>query len=388
MPSGSAQASRVRRLGAVVPDVGGWDEVGGAGRASDRVVPCVTIPSDDAAFREHVNSLAGRYAGRGPAALEARLRRLFPRVVVRAREISSEPEVWYVYREGTWRPSSGPWWTAPLVPHLVLGLDGWVHDANQAARSLLGIDDAKAHHYSDFVAQGAAEDASSLFEMVARGHVLTATALLRPVGGDLIACEVRAEQVADGVSAWLRLAEEVDVGPQPDPIELPRLETVPVDDAVFGRYAGRQLAAMSDPTVDGLGLRLRRMFPHARVTAAGPDRWIADRDGGGGHRDDGAWWMDPTLPHVRYDDRGLILEANPAAAALLGVELVGHHWHEFVTPGSQDQVQSVLDILREAGEVASRFRMPTSDGHLVEFDSYTRPVGDEFETTMRPLTGD
>ena len=212
--------------------------------------------------------------------------------------------------------------------------------------------------------------------------------VLRPVGGDLIACEVRAEPVADGLGAWLRLAEEVDLGPQPDAIALPALQTLPEDDAVFSGYASHQLAAMSDPSADGLGLRLRRMFPHAHVTAAAPDRWIADRDGGARHPDDTSWWSDPTLPRVRYDDRGLILEANQAAADLLGVELEGHHWHEFVTPGSQDQVQSVLDILRDAGEVASRFRMPTSDGHLVEFDSYTHPVGDEFETTMRPIDTD
>ena len=141
---------------------------------------------------------------------------MFPRAVVHARELSSEPEVWYVYREGAWRPSSGPWWTAPLVPHLVLGQDGWVHHANQAAISLLGIDDAHAHHYSDFLPQGAVEDASHLFDMVGRGHVLAATLLLRPVGGDLIACEVRAEPAGDGIGAWLRLAEEVEVGPQPD----------------------------------------------------------------------------------------------------------------------------------------------------------------------------
>ena len=368
-----------------MPDVGGAVGSGDLGRARLRSIPCVTIPSDDIAFREHVNRLSARYAGGGPADLEARLRRLFPRAVVHARELSSEPEVWYVYREGAWRPSSGPWWTAPLVPHLVLGRDGWVHHANQAAISLLGIDDARAHHYSDFLPPGAVEDASHLFDMVGRGHVLAATLLLRPVGGDLIACEVRAEPVGDGMGAWLRLAEEVDVGPQPDRIALPRLETLPVDDTVFGGYVGRQLAAMSDPTADGLGLRLRRVFPHARVTAADPDRWIADRDGGAGHRDDTSWWIDARLPRVRYDDRGLILEANRAATDLLGVELVGHHWHEFVTPGSQDQVQSVLDILRDAGEVASRFRLPTSDGHLVEFDSYTLPVGEEFETTMRPL---
>ena len=229
---------------------------------------CVTIPSDDIAFREHVNSLAARHPGTGPTGLEARLRRLFPRAVVRAREISSEPEVWYVYREGAWRPSSGPWWTASLVPHLTLGSDGWLQDANQAARSLLGIRDTQAHHYSDFLPQGAAEDASLIFEVVGRGHVFTATVLLRPVGGELIACEVRAEPVADGVRAWLRLADEVDVGPQPDPIVLPRLETLPADDAVFAGYVARQLTAMSEPSAEGLGLRLRRMVPHARVRAA------------------------------------------------------------------------------------------------------------------------
>jgi PAS domain-containing protein len=263
-----------------------------------------------------------------------------------------------------------------------------VHDANQAARSLLGIRDAHAHHYSDFLPPGAAEDASLIFELVGKGHVFTATVLLRPVGGELIACEVRAESVPDGVSAWLRLADEVDVGPQPDPIALPRLETLPPDDTVFAGYVARQLTAMSEPSVEGLGLRLRRMFPHARVKAAEPDRWIADRDGGAGHPDVTSWWTDPALPCVRYDDRGLILEANQAAVDLLGVQLVGHHWHEFVTPGSQDQVQSVLDLLREAGAATSRFRMPTAEGRLVEFDSYTRLLGADLQTIMRPLRVD
>ena len=33
----------------------------------------------------------------------------YPRAVVRARELSSEPaQVWYVYREGAWVPSTEP----------------------------------------------------------------------------------------------------------------------------------------------------------------------------------------------------------------------------------------------------------------------------------------
>jgi len=367
----------------VVPDVSGAVGPGGLGRAQPRSIPCVTIPSDDITFREHVNRLASRDPGGSPEALETRLRKLFPRAVVRVRELSSEPEVWYVYREGAWRPSSGPWWTAPLVPHLILGQDGWVHHANQAALSLLGIDDAKAHHYTDFLPPGASEDATHLFDMVGMGHVLAATLLLRPLGGDLIACDVRAEPVADGFGAWLRLAAEVDVGPQPDPIALPELATLPEDDSVFHGYATRQLAAMADPSPDSLGLRLRRLFPHALVTQEAPDRWVADRDGGTRHADATSWWTDPALPRVRYDDRGLILEANTAASDLLGQELAGHHWQEFVTPGSQDQVQPVIDLLRDAGEVVSRFRLPLADGHLVEIDTYTHGVGDDYETTMR-----
>ena len=44
-----------------------------------------------------------------PAQLQRSLRERYPRAVVRARELSSEPsEVWYVYREGRWIPSDGP----------------------------------------------------------------------------------------------------------------------------------------------------------------------------------------------------------------------------------------------------------------------------------------
>src|SRR5690349_1596733 len=123
---------------------------GGYTRRHDGPVPCVTIPSDDPAFGEHVRRLSERFPDAGAAELEVRLRQLFPRAAVRARGLSSEPEVWYVYRDGAWRPPSGPWWDEPLVPQLVLGQDGWIREANVAARSLLGIEGADPHHYSDF----------------------------------------------------------------------------------------------------------------------------------------------------------------------------------------------------------------------------------------------
>ena len=119
------------------------------------------------------------------------------------------------------------------------------------------------------------------------------------------------------------------------------------------------------------------------MSTTDPTRWVAYRDGRI-DRDDPSWWHDARLPRVRYDDQGLILDANRPALALLGEPLVGRHWQELVTPGSQDEVQTVLGIIRAAGEVVSRFRMPAADGQLVEFDSHTRLDGEEFESVMRP----
>lgn len=349
-----------------------------------RPIRCVTIPSDDTAFAEHVRRLMERAPDMGPAALGARLALVYPTVVVRARDLSGEPEVWYVYRDGAWRPPAGPWWQDPQVPHVTAGRDGRVRAANDAARALLGFDHGEQPHYSDFFVPDATEDGSMLGDIIREGHRLSATLLLRPIGGDLIACEVRAERTEDGLQAWIRLADEVDIGVEPRTEVTPALRTEPADDTVFGGYATRQLSAMTAPTPQGLALRLRRLYPHARVTAVDPGSWVAVREDGARPSRVGPWWSDPSLPRVRYDDRGFILEANPAAIRLLGEPLVGRHWQELVIPGSEDQVQPVLDLVRTAGEAVSRFRMPGSDGRLVEFDSHTRVDGDVLETTMRP----
>jgi len=84
------------------------------------------------------------------------------------------------------------------------------------------------------------------------------------------------------------------------------------------------------------------------------------------------------------DAEALIVEANAAAETLLGRRMVGHHWQEFVTPGSTEQVSAMLTILAEVGGAESRFRMPRADGSLLEFDSYTEVEPDGFVTVMRP----
>jgi PAS domain-containing protein len=353
----------------------------------------ITIPSTDTAFRRHVDRLRARAAAGTPAApgtpedLEKRLRRLFPRAVVRSRDISGEPPAWYVYRDGGWRSEmTSPWWEAAGLPRIELSREGWIEQANATALGLLGINssDIGTRHFTDFVAPGGLEDSMSLFEIVDQGHDLTATILLRPTSGDVIAIDLHAWRDGDRLLGVLRLADDVEIPALPaaetDP---PSVESLPQTDAAFRGYVDLAISRMPERTPDGLALRLRRLYPHARVTVDG-DRWIARRDPVDAPPSAESWWTDPELPKVRYDAEALIVEANAAAEALLGRQMVGHHWQEFVTPGSTEQVSAMLAILAEVGRAESRFRMPRADGSLVEFDSYTEVDGEGFTTVMRP----
>jgi hypothetical protein len=129
-------------------------------------------------------------------------------------------------------------------------------------------------------------------------------------------------------------------------------------------------------------LRLRRLYPHAEVVDAG-DHWLVRREPEGEGGVGTEWWRATGLPTVRYDAQALIFEANEAAVLLLGRPMVGHHWQEFVTPGSTEQVTAMLEILSEVGRAESRFRMPRADGELIEFDSYTEVDGETYTTIMR-----
>lgn len=69
-----------------------------------RLAALVLNPTSDAEFRRVVEESI-RAGATNPDALADSLRATYPAVVARRREISDEPhEVWYVYREGSWRP--------------------------------------------------------------------------------------------------------------------------------------------------------------------------------------------------------------------------------------------------------------------------------------------
>lgn len=310
---------------------------------------------------------------------------MFPRVVVRERTISGEPAAWYIYRDGGWRPQlDGNWWDDELVPRVVVASDGWVVEASSTAAGLLGIDPTQAtdHHFTDFIVPGTLDDSMALFTVVERGDPITATMLLRSLSAEVMAVDLHAARRGDEVVGVFRLASDVEV---PDTAPVARefmAVTEPASDVAFRLYVLRALQRMPEPTLDGLALRVRRLYPHAVVDRRG-DEWIARREPDLGGRGNAEWWLEPDLPRVRYDSQALILEANQAARELLGHELVGHHWQDYVTPGTTDEVAVMLEILANVGVAESRFRMPRADGSLIEFDSYTTVDGDELVTVMR-----
>ena len=344
------------------------------------------IPSNDAAFRQHVEGLVARESFAAPDDLAARLRSLLPRVVVRGSEVSGQEHIWYVYRDGVWQSSEdGRWWEEARTPQVTVSRDGWIEAANPPARALLGLSksDDLPRFFTDFVAPGTLADATNLFDVVAAGHELTATMLLRPATGEVVACDVRT-WFADEVIHWaFRLADDVPGLVAVPPVPVARLHTEPATDVLFARYAEEALGRMPEPTPDGLALRLRRLYPHARVEP-GDGAWTVIRDAPGASETTDEWWRAEGLPAVRYDRQGRIFEANDAARSLLGSGLVGQHWQELVTAGTTDQVAAVLRLIAEVGWAVSRFRMPGPDGYLFEFDSYTEVAGDAFLTVMRP----
>ncbi|MEA2676533.1 MAG: hypothetical protein QOJ81_674 [Chloroflexota bacterium] len=313
---------------------------------------------------------------------------MFPRVVVRERTISGEPSTWYVYRDGGWRPpKDGNWWEDEALPHVVVTAEGWLVKASPTAAGLLEFDEAQAaeHHFTDFIVPGTLADSMALFTVVGAGAPVTATMLLRSLSGDVIAVDLHASRRGDEVVGVFRVAPDVEVPSEAAVARELSVTTTPASDVAFRSYVLRALRRMPEPTLDGLALRVRRLYPHALVHGAG-DEWSAQRESTNEGRVLEQWWLDPQLPRVRYDAQALILEASEAARQFLGHELVGHHWQDFVTAGTSDEVAVMLEILADVGAAESRFRMPRADGKLVEFDSYTTVDGDEFVTVMRPAT--
>ena len=311
---------------------------------------------------------------------------MFPRVVVVERQLSGEPPTWYVYRDGRWAPPSATsWWTDPDMPCISVGLDGWIVEANPAGRALLNMpaSDIGRRHFTDFIVPGTLEDAEALHQVISQGHDLAATVLLRPTDGEVLACDVRAQRVGDRVICVFRLAEDIVVRGEPLATTV-ELGSHPESDVAFRRHAELLLSRMPEPTPEGLALRLRRLYVHARVEPL-DGRWMAFRDGRDLVEAPDGWWLAPDLPRVRCDEQSLIFEANEAAEILFGRPLIGRHWHDFVAPGASADVDAMVAIVMRAGTARTRFRLPSAGGSSIEFDSFTEFDGVTLTSIMRPV---
>jgi PAS domain-containing protein len=99
-------------------------------------------------------------------------------------------------------------------------------------------------------------------------------------------------------------------------------------------------------------------------------------------------WDDPSLARTVALDTSLIVEANEAALALLGEDLVGRHWHELALPSSLDQRLEMRDYYVANGGAESTFRLIGSSGELVDYDYRLSWLGDHFVTVMSPFALD
>jgi len=344
-----------------------------------------TVPSADRAFAEFVRRIGGHKPPGSPFDLQERLRRVYPRVLVRPRVLANDDHIWYVYREGRWVDGSLPdWFDDESMPRLDLDLDGFIANANAAAGEEFGTAPARLvhRHFTDFAVPGSLEDAvlmRKIIQMVGQGG-----GTIRHVraDGEARVAELHSVAKSSGSSVVIR-----PIGPSPAPApsrHAVALTCTPSDDGLFGVVVEGICARIPEPTPEGLELRLRRTYAYATVHADEPAHWRVVRD----PRPDGqpVNWDDPGLLRTVALDTSLIVEANEPALRVLGQDLVGRHWHELALPSSLDQRLEMRDYYVEHGGAESTFRLVGATGDLVDYDYRLSWQGDRFTTVMAPFT--
>jgi len=345
------------------------------------------VPSSDRAFAEFVRRVNGHLQPGSAIDLQERLRRVYPRVLVRPRGLSSDDHIWYVYREGHWVDGTLPdWFDDESMPRLELDADGFIAAANAAAGEELGVPPSRLihRHFTDFAVPGTLEDAILIREIVATVGEAGGTVRHLRSDGEVRIAEFRAFSNASGSKIVLR-----PVGPSPSAVP-PRpsvaLSCTPIDDGLFGVVVEGILSRIPEPTPDGLELRLRRSYPYATVDGSDPACWRVARDP---RRDpEPVDWEDPRLLRTVALDTSLIVEANQPALELLGGDLVGRHWHELALPSSLDQRLQMRDYYVANGGAQSTFRLVGASGEMVDYDYRLSWHGDRFTTLMSPFSLD
>jgi PAS domain-containing protein len=169
----------------------------------------VCLPSADAAFRAAVQSALEAGDVATPVSLEARLRSLYPGVLVRERDLSGETQrVWYAYRDGAYVASSdSEWHTAPSTAWLRLdAVTAEILDVNDALLALFAgtADQLIGRRLFDFTYPENAEMLIRQRDVVARGEVLHSLGRARALDGRDVVLEYVCYIVDEAVDCWYR----------------------------------------------------------------------------------------------------------------------------------------------------------------------------------------
>lgn len=174
----------------------------------------------------------------------------------------------------------------------------------------------------------------------------------------------------------------------------------PHDDATFAAFvnACRDELAInerSDPLE--LQTRIRRQHRFAVVRAQthlgalGDPTWYVYRDGKPSFHPGGDWWSAPDAAHVILDTRGTCVEADNAAAALVGLgpgALIGKSWRDIVPPTAEDLEASALtETLTKCRWLQSEFDCPLPGGgcRVIECRIERAPDRDQWVSFWREL---
>ncbi len=176
---------------------------------SNPLVMC--LPSGDAAFRAAVQSALEAFDHATPFSLEARLRSLYPGVLVRLRDLSGETQpVWYAYRDGTYIASSEPeWHTKPGTAWLRLdAATAAILDVNEEVLDLFAAtaEQLVGHPLFEFTSPENAEMLARQRDIVARGEVLHSFGRARRLDGRDLVLEYVCYRVGPAVECWYRPA--------------------------------------------------------------------------------------------------------------------------------------------------------------------------------------
>jgi PAS domain S-box-containing protein len=346
-----------------------------------------TVPSSDLAFSEFVRRISAQLPDASPSELQARLRGLFPSVLVRPRGLSSDDHTWYVYREGRWVDGKGgDWWSDESMPRMDIDRDGFIAAANAAAGEAFGIAPNRLvhRHFTDFAVPGTSADMMLMREIMLAVGQAGATFRHIRADGEVRVAEYHSVASESGSTVTIRPIGPMSVATPPRPAL--HIETRPAADGLFATVVDGIVARMPEPTLAGLQLRLRRSYPYATVESMESARWRVARDPRAAPAT--VDWQDPKLARTIALDTSLIVEANEAALELLGPDLVGRHWQELALPSSLDQRLEMRDYYLANGGAESTFRLVGAGGELVDYDYRLSWEGDHFTTVMSPFALD